>query len=104
MAAKLSDVDETPSSGPRLLPTVDDLSLLDGLPYLALNLVKAPEALLRTLFEVVQLHDRGEHATLTITLPADQMNPQATPGQGAEAACVIARVPPVRFELTLDGF
>jgi site-specific DNA recombinase len=111
LAAKLSGVDETASSGPRL-PTVDDLSLLDGLPYLAINLAMAPEVLLRTLFEVVQLHvqihDGGEHATLTITLPADQvsevagtaerisdhMNPQATPGQSAAAACgVLERAP-----------
>ncbi|GLY38815.1 putative recombinase [Amycolatopsis sp. NBRC 101858] len=111
LAVTLSGVDETASSGPRL-PTADDLSLLDGLPYLALNLAQAPEALLRTLFEVVQLHvqihDGGEHATLTITLPADQvsevagtaerisdqMNPQATPGQSAGAACgVLERAP-----------
>jgi hypothetical protein len=67
------------------------------LPFLAVNLAKAPEDLLRTFFEVVQLsvqvHDEGEHATMTITLPADQvtkvagaaerigdqMNPQGTP-------------------------
>ena len=111
LAAKLSGADETVSPGPRL-PTADDLSLLDELPYLAVNLAKAPEALLRTLFEVVQLgvqvHGGGEHATLTITLPADQvsevagaaerisdqMNPQAMPGQSAKAACgVVERAP-----------
>ncbi|MFJ4790051.1 recombinase family protein [Streptomyces sp. NPDC088794] len=56
-------------------PNAEDADLLDGLPYLALNLVHAPEQLLRRLFEVVQLtirlHYDPEVATIQITLPAD---------------------------------
>jgi site-specific DNA recombinase len=90
-------------------PSDKALSLLDALPYLAVNLAKAPEELLRTLFDVVQLsvqvHDEGEHATMTITLPADQvsevagtaerigdqMNPQGTPK--GHACGVLDRAP-----------
>jgi site-specific DNA recombinase len=103
-------------------PSSEDLPLLDSLPHLAVNLAKAPANLLRTLFEVIQLriqiHDQGEHGTLTITLPADQvpeiantaerindqMNPQEKPGARAGELAGFWIVPPVRFELTLDGF
>ncbi len=58
-------------------PTAEDKGLIDALPYLALNLAKAPERLLRTLFEVTQLTIRidagGDRATLEITLPEDQL-------------------------------
>lgn len=95
LAAKLAAIDDSAGAEPDK-SSADALSILDALPYLAVNLAKAPEDLLRTLFEVVQLsvqvHDEGEHATMTITLPADhvsevagtaerigdQMNPQGT--------------------------
>ncbi len=52
-----------------------DTALLDALPYLTLNLAKAPEPLLRRLFEVTQLnirlHDDGDRVTITIKLPED---------------------------------
>jgi hypothetical protein len=87
---------------------------------LAVNLAKAPpEDLLRTLFEVVQLsiqvHDEGEHATMTITLPADQvrkaagaagrigdqMNPQGTPEGRARG--VLDRAPGAVHAATSRG-
>ncbi|WP_329045066.1 hypothetical protein OG738_27190 [Amycolatopsis sp. NBC_01488] len=104
LAAKLAAVDESDGAEPDK-PSAEALSILDALPYLA----KAPEDLLRTLFEVVQLgvqvHDQGEHATMTITLPADQvsevadtaerigdqMNPQGTPE--GRAGGVLDRAP-----------
>jgi len=65
--------------------------------------------------ELRRANDEGEHATMTITLPADQvnevagtaerigdqMNPQGTPEHAPVGFWI---VPPVRFELTLDGF
>ncbi len=108
LASRLAAVDEPAGAEPNK-PSAEALSILDALPYLAVNLAKAPEDLLRTLFEVVQLivqvHDEGEHATMTITLPADQvnevastaerigdqMNPQGTP-QG-RAGGVLDRAP-----------
>lgn len=63
-------------------PTTEDADLLDGLPYLALNLVNAPEQLLRQLFEVLQLmvrlHYDSEEVTIRITLPADLLSDVAT--------------------------
>ncbi|WIX75164.1 hypothetical protein QRX50_26870 [Amycolatopsis carbonis] len=103
-------------------PDAEAVSLLDALPCLAVNLAGAPEDLLRALFEVVQLHiqvhDEGERATLTITLPADQLTDvagtakriydQVEPKQGPAVRpgplVGFWTVPPVRFELTLDGF
>ncbi len=59
------------------MPTAADMGLIDALSYLALNLAKAPEQLLRTLFEVTQLTIRidaeADRATLEITLPEDQL-------------------------------
>jgi site-specific DNA recombinase len=59
------------------LPTAADMDLIDALPYLALNLERAPEGLLRTLFEVTQLIIRidaeGDRTTPEITLPEDQL-------------------------------
>jgi site-specific DNA recombinase len=90
-------------------PGIEDTALLDALPYLALNLADAPEALLRKLFEISQLavrsHDEGDRLTITIRLPADQLpdiahaaeritelmsSTQETPAQTAGAACVDA--------------
>ncbi len=77
---------------------------------------------LGALFEAVQLaimvHDDGEHATITIKLPADQLpkithvaegitdvTPSHEIPRGAAPELVgMLSVPPVRFELTLDGF
>jgi site-specific DNA recombinase len=111
LAPKLAAVDESAGAQPDK-QSPDAVALLDALPYLAVNLAKVPEDLLRTLFEAVQLsiqvHDEGEHATMTITLPADQvskvagaaerigdqMNPQGTPEGRARG--VLDRAP-VRF-------
>lgn len=65
--------------------------LLDALPYLALNLARAPQALLRRLFEAtqlsIQLNDKADQAMITIRLPADQVaTVAATAGQLAVSA------------------
>ncbi len=58
-------------------PNETDLDVLDALPHLALNLHEAPEALQRRLYELTQLkieiHYRTHEATLTITLPGDDV-------------------------------
>lgn len=80
-------------SGSEALP---DVELLDGLPYVALNLVNAPEPLLRRLFKITQmevrLHGGSDDVTITIRLPGDQLpaiaqaaerlRTQEPPGQG----------------------
>ncbi|MGP4018814.1 recombinase family protein [Saccharopolyspora sp. 5N708] len=90
-------------------PSPDDAALLDSLPYLALNLTHAPEALLRRLFEIthltVRLRDDSDEATITIKLHADQLpqialaaeritevmpSTRDVPVQQAPAACVDA--------------
>ncbi|WP_037321432.1 hypothetical protein [Amycolatopsis orientalis] len=121
LPAKITALDEADSATPRGM-TADELPLIDALPYLAVNLAKAPEPYLRALFEAVQLaimvHDDGEHATITIKLPADQLPEithvaeritDVTPShelRRADAPELVGMlsVPPVRFELTLDGF
>ncbi len=121
LRAKLTELEETEQPTPQGI-TVDELALIDALPCLAMNLAKAPDQLLRALFEAVQLaimvHDDGEHATITIKLPADQlpeiaqaaeritepMNPHELPREAAPELVGLLLVPPVRFELTLDGF
>ncbi len=88
----------------------------------SMNLALAPAPYLQALFEAVQLaiivHDDGEHATITIKLPADQLpeithvaetNTDVTPShelprEAAPELVGMLSVPPVRFELTLDGF
>lgn len=118
LAAKLAAVDESAGTPPDK-PSHDALSLLDALPFLAVDLAKAPEDLLRTLFEVVQLsiqvHDEGERATMTITLPADhvsevagtaerigdQMNPARTPE--GRAVGVLDRAPGAIHAATSRG-
>lgn len=82
LAAKPGVLDEAAGARPDK-PSADALSLLDALPYLAVNPAKAPEDLLRTLFEAVQLsvqvRGEGEHATITITLPAPHRADRADP-------------------------
>ena len=54
-----------------------DLGRLEALPYLAVNLAKAPRELLGELFEVTQLsvnvHGRGDEVTITVRLPIDHL-------------------------------
>ncbi|MEI5098370.1 hypothetical protein RB200_06490 [Streptomyces sp. PmtG] len=51
--------------------------LLDALPYLALNLARAPERLQRRLYEITQLtirlHPNSDDVTLTIRLPSGRL-------------------------------
>jgi site-specific DNA recombinase len=58
-------------------PAVADLERVEALPYLAVNLAKAPRELLYELFEVtrlsVRVHGRGDEVTITVTLPSDQL-------------------------------
>ena len=58
-------------------PDPGDVTLLDQLPYLRLNLAQAPEPLLRALFEAtrltIDLHEHSDDATITVTLPADDL-------------------------------
>ncbi|MFD0182990.1 recombinase family protein [Streptomyces sp. NPDC127133] len=79
--ADLTEVDAADAAEPAR-PTAEDVDLLDGLPYLALNLVRAPEQLLRQLFEVIQLtvrlHYNPDEVTIRITLPADLLPDIAT--------------------------
>ncbi|GAB2954170.1 hypothetical protein GCM10023080_011220 [Streptomyces pseudoechinosporeus] len=74
--ATLAELDAADAAEPAR-PTPEDADLLDGLPYLALNLVHAPEQLLRRLFEVIQLtirlHYDPAEATISITLPAEML-------------------------------
>jgi site-specific DNA recombinase len=95
-------------------PGVGDLGLLDGLPFLALSLAEAPEALLRRLFEITQLgvrlHEDSDHVTITIKLPADRLpeiaeaaermtmlETQETPAQRAGASRVDGDCAPGRI-------
>lgn len=75
-ASALADLKQA-SGATAAMPTAEDKCLVDALPYLALNLAKAPERLLRMLFEITQLTIRidagGDRATLEITLPEDQL-------------------------------
>ncbi len=54
-----------------------DLSLLEALPFLAINLAKAPRELLYELFEITQLSVHvdglGEEVTITVKLPVDRL-------------------------------
>ena len=108
----LADLDKTDQAAPAR-PTTDDVRLLDALPHLRMNLTKAPEQLLRTLFETtrltVQLHPDSDDATITIRLPADDLpaitraaeritmtNAQETPGHRPGATCADADRAPGR--------
>jgi site-specific DNA recombinase len=58
-------------------PRAVDTALLDALPYLKLNLAKAPDQLVRRLFEITQLavrmRDDSDDITIEITLPSDRV-------------------------------
>jgi site-specific DNA recombinase len=117
--AAIAQLDETKPDR----PSATDMDLLDTLPYLALNLVHAPEPLLRTLFELTQLavrlHEDSGQVTITIKLPADQLpdivhaaeritdtmpSTQETPAQPADACVDAVRVPAAaRAAFTLGG-
>ncbi|MFG2941762.1 recombinase family protein [Streptomyces sp. NPDC048282] len=62
-------------------PTADAVELLDALPFLEMNLARAPEPLLWQLFELthlkIELHDDSDHITLTIRLPATYLTTAA---------------------------
>lgn len=66
-------------------PTPSDLSLLDAIPYLRVNLARAPQTLLQMLFEVtqltVQLNGLGDVVTIGVNLPADQVPAIAEAGE-----------------------
>jgi site-specific DNA recombinase len=74
--ASIAELDAAEQAAPAR-PSVDDLGLLDALPYLALKLTEAPEPLLRGLFEItnltVQLHPDSDDVTISIRLPADEL-------------------------------
>jgi hypothetical protein len=59
-------------------PSADQLDLFDAVPHLAINLHRAPDELLDRLFNLtqltVQVHYAINEATLTVTLPADDMS------------------------------
>lgn len=73
LQAKITELNEADLAVTPKGVTVDELPLIDALPYLGL----APRPYLQALFEAVQLaimvHDDGEHATITIKLPAGQL-------------------------------
>ncbi|MEV7342941.1 hypothetical protein [Streptomyces sp. NPDC093544] len=79
--ATLAELNAADAAEP-VRPTEEDADLLDALPYLVLNLVHAPQQLLRRLFEVIQLtiqlHYDPNEATIRITLPADMLPDIAT--------------------------
>lgn len=72
----VADLDTADAAEPTR-PDPGDVTLLDHLPYLRLNLAQAPEPLLRALFEAtrltIDLHEHSDDATITITLPADDL-------------------------------
>lgn len=74
---------------------MDRANLLDALPYLKANLRHAPADLLHRLLDLTQftirVHYKDDQATIVATMPR------------SDSVCIL-RVPPVRFELTLDGF
>ncbi len=102
-----------------------ELNILDALPHLTLNFDRAPDKLQQRLFELtklrVEVHYQTQEATLTITLPREEMAVVSTTATSLRhpdepeikrllsaklqvEASVNAVVPPVRFERTLDGF
>jgi len=73
--AAVGELDKAEAAEPAR-PNPADAALLDALPYLAMN--RPPEALLRQLYETlqltVQIHPTTHEATVTITLPADELD------------------------------
>ena len=72
----MADLDAADAAEPAR-PNAGDVTLLDQLPYLRLNLAQAPEPLLRALFEAtrltIDLHEHSDDATITVTLPTDDL-------------------------------
>ncbi|CAM4174353.1 hypothetical protein KIPE111705_43670 [Kibdelosporangium persicum] len=70
--AALADLDAAEGDA-SARPTAQDAGLLDTLPYLTDNLSKAPEQLLRGLFDTthlaIRLHPDSNDITITIRLP-----------------------------------
>ncbi|MBO0885359.1 MAG: hypothetical protein J2P17_34505 [Mycobacterium sp.] len=101
--AAVADLDRVEAAEPDR-PHPDDVTLLDCLPHLAVNLRAAPESLLRSLFEItgltVALHAGGKHATITAKVPADHVKALAemvetiaeTAGQEPGSAIVLDAV------------
>ena len=79
--ATLAELNAADAAEP-LRPAEEDADLLAALPSLVLNLVRAPQQLLRRLFEViqltVQLHYYPNEAAIRITLPADMSLPTSS--------------------------
>ncbi|MFD5696839.1 recombinase family protein [Streptomyces lasiicapitis] len=73
----LAELDAAEDSEPSR-PTAQTADLLDALPYLAVNLARAPERLQRQLYEITQLtirlHANSDDVTLSIRLPADRLS------------------------------
>ncbi|MFI6302432.1 hypothetical protein ACIBCH_11225 [Amycolatopsis thailandensis] len=76
------DAQDTETPAP---PTPSDLSLLDAVPCLRVNLARAPQPLLQALFEVTQitvyLNGRGDEVTIGVKLPPDQVPAIAEAGE-----------------------
>lgn len=74
--AAIAELDAADQAAPPQ-PTAEDAKLLDALPHLTLNLTKAPEQLLRGLFETthltIRLHPDSDDVTISIRLPADDL-------------------------------
>lgn len=74
--AEMRDLNAADDAKPDL-PTIDDVDLLNALPYLALNLAQAQQDFMRRLFEIIQrsvrLHQESDDVTIKITLPADML-------------------------------
>jgi site-specific DNA recombinase len=111
----LATLDATDPTAPAR-PDAAEVDLLDALPHLTANLVAAPEALLRRLFEATNLTERlcdsGNHVAISIRLPADTMpkivgtveairqtinKPTTAPSQAMTGACVDAVRAPGRI-------
>lgn len=79
-----------------------DPNRLEALPHLQLDLAKAPQALLRSLFEITQLtvkvHGVGDHVTITIELPVDQVPETAATAERITEAMTSTETPKVPTE------
>lgn len=67
-------------------PAPEQVDIMDALPFLAVNLHRAPDDLLDRLFDMTQLtvrvHYRTNEATLTAVLPTERMPDIAGIGEG----------------------
>ena len=86
--AAVADLDVADAAEPAR-PDAGDVTLLNQLPYLRLNLAQAPEPLLRALFDatrlIIDLHEHSDDATITVTLPADDLPAIANAAQNLSA-------------------